>query len=441
MQEFYSKIVGVTYDNRQYYISCLKEGDQLKLSREPDNIYDVNAIAVYDSKGNQLGHIRRDLAATIAPMIDNGESAFATVEEITGGDGYNYGANIKIYVGKRGIYDMNGDIAPAHLNDMMQYSYMNCLDEWGMFQPGISDGITVRRMTAEFANLNKKYNAALQILGGNMDAKSVSMMTDFMMFIGDFENALYLFNRCCNGNILGISKDTFQDAVNFLDTIGVGRSLELLKNSTLTKNDFSTRRSNEDERELYPEVYAYDEFKSNYTNVQDIVDDLQEMINSPSLKERILGNAFSAELEIQSGLFNNAMWHYIDAAILSHNNPVYYGYAGNAMYKLMTHDEKAKKVDIAVFASILTRRAINLDFLNARWHFYEALILESLSAIVLAIDPNIIWWIKWFNGAGDEYELALSLTKDYQKGLRNAIITCMNRHKEFESQIPDDFKI
>lgn len=93
---FYSKIVGVTFNGRQQYISQLKAGEELTLKREPGNQYDRNAIALYDSRGNQLGYISRALASDMAPMIDNGSRYRICVSDVTGGDGYCYGANISI---------------------------------------------------------------------------------------------------------------------------------------------------------------------------------------------------------------------------------------------------------------------------------------------------------------------------------------------------------
>lgn len=102
----YSKIAGVTYDNRQEYLqNCLK-GDILNLVRDKNNPYDANAIRIY--KGNlQLGFIKKDLAETLAPIMDNGENLMCTLVDITGGDDYLYGANIKIDLGKNNIKTKN----------------------------------------------------------------------------------------------------------------------------------------------------------------------------------------------------------------------------------------------------------------------------------------------------------------------------------------------
>lgn len=42
------KIVGVTFENRQNLIKKLQVNEELKLVREPNNLFDKNAVAVYN---------------------------------------------------------------------------------------------------------------------------------------------------------------------------------------------------------------------------------------------------------------------------------------------------------------------------------------------------------------------------------------------------------
>ena len=41
------------------------------LVREPQNPYDRNAVMVANTYGNQVGHIKRELAAAMAYVMDN----------------------------------------------------------------------------------------------------------------------------------------------------------------------------------------------------------------------------------------------------------------------------------------------------------------------------------------------------------------------------------
>ena len=100
---FYTKVAGVTFENRQRVIAklerrgLLEEGEGLILKREPFNPYDSNAVAVYASNGEQIGFLPKDIAKEAAPRMDRGVIYRATVVGVTGGDAENvYGVNIKI---------------------------------------------------------------------------------------------------------------------------------------------------------------------------------------------------------------------------------------------------------------------------------------------------------------------------------------------------------
>lgn len=92
---FYTKVVGVTFDNRQELICRLECGQSLDLVREKDNQYDEFAIKVCAGK-QHLGYLRKDLAKNLAPLLDNNIAYQAIVSQITGGGGKNYGLNILI---------------------------------------------------------------------------------------------------------------------------------------------------------------------------------------------------------------------------------------------------------------------------------------------------------------------------------------------------------
>ena len=91
--QFYSKIVGVTFDNRQEHIKNLFPGQVLELRRETDNEYDENAIAVF-FEDEQLGYLKRNIARHLAENFDNGIEYEAFVVQVNGSDESNWGANI-----------------------------------------------------------------------------------------------------------------------------------------------------------------------------------------------------------------------------------------------------------------------------------------------------------------------------------------------------------
>ena len=93
--QFFTKIVGVTFDNRQELLAELQVGQQLELIHETDNPHDVNAIGVY-ADGEQLGYLKRNIARHLADNFDNGVAYQAVVVQVTGSVEQNLGANIFI---------------------------------------------------------------------------------------------------------------------------------------------------------------------------------------------------------------------------------------------------------------------------------------------------------------------------------------------------------
>jgi single-stranded-DNA-specific exonuclease len=93
--DFFTKIVGVSFEGRQDLVGGLKPGDPLELERQPENEHDPNAIAV--RFGNlQLGFLRREIARRLAPNIDGGDRYSARVDTVTGGGERHVGVNISV---------------------------------------------------------------------------------------------------------------------------------------------------------------------------------------------------------------------------------------------------------------------------------------------------------------------------------------------------------
>ena len=91
--EFFTKVVGVSFEGRQDVVAGLRAGQSLELLRQPDNPVDPSAIAVrYGAL--QIGFLKKEIAKRIAPNIDAGDRYLATVGSLTGGGAKNYGINI-----------------------------------------------------------------------------------------------------------------------------------------------------------------------------------------------------------------------------------------------------------------------------------------------------------------------------------------------------------
>lgn len=93
--QFHTKVVGVSFEGRQAVVGGLRDGVAVDLVREPQNPHDPSAIAVrYGAL--QLGFLRREIAARLAPIIDGGERYVARVASITGGGERHTGVNLDV---------------------------------------------------------------------------------------------------------------------------------------------------------------------------------------------------------------------------------------------------------------------------------------------------------------------------------------------------------
>ena len=82
IETIYSKVAGTTFYNVDW--DAIGKGDFLEAVREPSNPYDSNAIKLLHN-GKQIGHIKKELAAELAPMMDNKlAGVLVEVQEITG---------------------------------------------------------------------------------------------------------------------------------------------------------------------------------------------------------------------------------------------------------------------------------------------------------------------------------------------------------------------
>jgi len=112
-ETIHTKVAGVTFENdnghkRQDLIRDLvKSGDNIDLDREKGNSFDPNAIAVLyfveDKKEweygyHRIGYISRDLAAQLAPLLDQGYEIHAEVAEVTGEEYDSLGVNLELTV-------------------------------------------------------------------------------------------------------------------------------------------------------------------------------------------------------------------------------------------------------------------------------------------------------------------------------------------------------
>jgi single-stranded-DNA-specific exonuclease len=94
--DFFTKIMGVSFERRQEKVAGLEAGETLELVRELDNEHDPNAIAVRYGTIH-LGYLRKEIAKRLAPNFDAGERYTAIVGSLTGGGPDKHtGVNIRV---------------------------------------------------------------------------------------------------------------------------------------------------------------------------------------------------------------------------------------------------------------------------------------------------------------------------------------------------------
>nr|CAB3267349.1 transcription termination factor 2-like [Phallusia mammillata] len=69
--EIYFGFINASIVGVRYYSGMVSNREMVSLQRQPDNAYDCNAVQVNNVRGQQVGHIKRDLAKAMAPLMDN----------------------------------------------------------------------------------------------------------------------------------------------------------------------------------------------------------------------------------------------------------------------------------------------------------------------------------------------------------------------------------
>ncbi|MCR4442055.1 MAG: single-stranded-DNA-specific exonuclease RecJ [Peptococcaceae bacterium] len=94
-EEFFTKLAGVTFENRQDVIKDIQDGDSVEIRREAGNACDRHAVAVF-WQGVRIGYLNSRLARNLAPALDRGVLYEAFVVRVTGCERKSLGVNICI---------------------------------------------------------------------------------------------------------------------------------------------------------------------------------------------------------------------------------------------------------------------------------------------------------------------------------------------------------
>lgn len=92
----HTKVVGVTFDDRQKVVASLRPGQCLLLDREPTNPHDPHAVRVLREDGALVGYLSAEVAGRLSPQMDRGARYRAIVAGITGGVDRYLGVNLRL---------------------------------------------------------------------------------------------------------------------------------------------------------------------------------------------------------------------------------------------------------------------------------------------------------------------------------------------------------
>lgn len=89
-------VSGEEFDDRQsIIIGQLEVGESLRLRREPDNVYDEDAVSIQTATGDLIGYVPGKNSAWVARLLDEGKHLRASVAHLFVEDGI---VNVQIHI-------------------------------------------------------------------------------------------------------------------------------------------------------------------------------------------------------------------------------------------------------------------------------------------------------------------------------------------------------
>jgi len=386
-KEICAKIVGVTVENRQSTVEKLKVGEIVVLIREPNNQYDKDAIAVYNESSEMLGYIPKDIESDLAKAMDEGTGYEASVRSKSGGNGFNYEATIQ-------VTKVN---LKASINN-------NCNEEVTR---------SFNTVSAQLTYATGDWEGTYQLLKNENKSrpKVLSMLGASCFYTARFEEAHKIFCKLFTGD--DIYTHELGCSLNEYDAFGkdLYKRLEYMKIKEFNlpdklNNDFtqSIERADEQYEELDEFREAVKLEKSEFKNYLDNVE-----IDTQSSDAQKRGRACfnSAEVYFRTGNFDKAFSYYVDAISSQPSKALYYGYNAQALMRTQNPE---------YVMALYSRRAVDLDPENARWHMLHGIVCGRLSKNYHEF---------FLNTARMELETALKCCRKDQISLKNAIEVSM----------------
>lgn len=87
-RDFRCTVHGLCFENRYRLLEAIHAGDPLVLAREPENAIGDDAILVQTASTQTIGYVPRTISKWLAPLMDAGHSAVASVIKVRTGCPY-----------------------------------------------------------------------------------------------------------------------------------------------------------------------------------------------------------------------------------------------------------------------------------------------------------------------------------------------------------------
>ena len=261
------------------------------------------------------------------------------------------------------------------------------------------------------------------------DPRVLSLMAQAFFYMGRFEEAYKTYHKLLHDR--NIKTELMDESMKDHDQEGreVYQSLINLGIPTITEHlpltmDFDYKQSKETPKESYYELLEFQSFLNRCAGLAGkdakkaagiINDELNVMMNHPNKVIVARAWMYRAELSFRQKDYMEAYRCYLKAAVTEVNKALYYGYAANMLMKCQDQDKNYVGI-----ATVLTYRAIELDYTNAKWHYNQGLNLMSLSKLFTTTGLGHPSFLKT---AKKEFKIAYRVCRDDQKQLMEQIKT------------------
>lgn len=259
--------------------------------------------------------------------------------------------------------------------------------------------------------------------------KVLSVLAQAFFYMGRFEEAYHTYHKLFHDE--NVKKDLLECLIEEFDeeghkiyesliNLGIPKIMELLP---LTM-DFSYKQSKETPKENYDELLEFQTFLNRCSGLAGkdmkktatiINDELAIMMNNKN--KIIVARAwmYRAELSFRQKDYMEAYRCYLKAALTEVNKALYFGYAANMLMKCLDQDKHYIGI-----ATVLTYRAIELDYANAKWHYNQGLNLMALAKLFTTTGLGHPSFLKT---AKKEFSIAYKVCREDQKQLMEQIET------------------